>query len=118
MLNDLLTLDNYIMPESASFDISPVDKKNEFQSENGKRTIEYIRQGVTNISVSYGGLTEEKLIEINKIISKRIVSVTFHNPLSSTQKTIKAEITGVKSNRKYYKNGLSVWGLSFEIQEL
>lgn len=67
---DLLVINGYTCPKPASFKVDTTDKTNEFEAENGARTIEVIREGIIKISVSYGSLTAAGLQGIRQHAAK------------------------------------------------
>lgn len=98
-----------------SFDIKYKDKTNEYEGEDGKKTVEIIRKDVTTISVSYNGMTEEKLNELLKTLDT-VCAVTFLK--KGVETTVDMKLSDVSTPKKYFKNGLSVWGMSFSLEEL
>lgn len=114
----LLSINGVPLPNPmGDFTISQNDKYNEYEGEDGKTTVEIIRQGILSLSVSFNGLPEDYLKMIVDAI--RIVStVVIYNPLTKSTRKMTAKITGVKSKKIWYQNNQSLWSLSFEIDEL
>ena len=115
---DLLTINGVRLPKpEGDFTITRKDKYNEYEGEDGSSTVEVIRHGVISLSVSYGHVTEKHLNEIIGAI--RLVSeVALYDPANRAPRLISAKITDVKTKMLYYKNGISVWTLSFNLDEL
>lgn len=119
-MDELLKINNVIFPEiEGGYDISYEDKTNEYESESGETTVEVIRQKVCNISVKYNGLLESKLKELVSAIHV-VNTVVYYNPTTGTveTKTMKADSNRINISKEYYKNGLSVWSLSFSLGEM
>lgn len=106
-----------IKDPEGSFIISREDKYNEYEGENGHKTIEIIRSNVINISVSYKGLTAKQLKNIVSLLNI-VTTFTLFDPATEEQKEITGLVDNMKTSKVYYKNGVSVWSLSFEIKEL
>lgn len=114
---DLLKINNVTFPRPAKFDINLEDKTNEFNAENGSRTIEIIREGIVSISVSYNSLTAAALQRCKGAILK-ISQVTFYNPYTDTVETKQMEVAGMTTGKQYHENNISTWSLSFSLKEL
>lgn len=117
-MRKLLKINNVEIPDTeGEFAIDKSDKYNEYEAEDGSVIVEPIRQGVLSLSVSYNGLFEPDLLAIVGAI--RLVStVELYNPMTGTAETITAKITGVQTSKRVYKYGISVWSLSFQIDQL
>lgn len=114
----LLEINGISLPDpEKAFSISKEDKYNEYEGENGERTIEIIREDIISGKVSYKGLPAEKMAEIEKAITL-VSTVKIYDPGKNAVKEITAKITGVNSEKKFYRNNVSVWSLSFNIEEL
>lgn len=114
---NLLKINNVTFPKPASFDISLEDKTNEFEAENGTRTIEVIREGIVKISVGYDALTDTKLQTCKAAITK-ISQVTFFNPYTGALTTKSMEVKNISTPKQYHDNNISTWGFSFALEEL
>lgn len=117
MLEDLLIINGYTFPKPKSFDLSLDDKINEFDAENGTRTLEIIREGIIKINVSYGSLTAEKLQAAKAAITK-IATVSFYNPYTGEVEEKEMEVRGISTGKQYYDFNISMWSLSFSLEEL
>lgn len=119
-MEDLLKINDVVFPEAeGGYDIHYTDVINEYESESGETTVEVIRQNVCSISVQYTGLLECKLKELTAAV--RVVNtVEYYNPLSGQveSKIMKADTTRISISKQYYKLGLSVWSLSFDLKEM
>lgn len=114
----LLEVNGVILPDpEGNYDISLGEKFNEYEGEDGSKTIEVIREGMINCNVSYKGLHAEKVKEIQDAL-KIVSTVVVFDPTSDSTKEITAKITDVKTQKKHHKNNISVWSLSFKIEEL
>ncbi len=117
-MHKLLEINGVVLPDpEGSFSLASEDKYNEYEGENGVKTVEVIRENIISGSVSYKGLAEDKLKEIVDAVSL-VSSVKVYDPCIKAVKEITAKITGVKYDKKFYKNDVSVWSLSFKIEEL
>lgn len=119
-MTNLLTINNVIFPDAeGGFEISYKDKVNEYESESGEKTVEIIRKGVCNISISYMGLSETQLKSLTSAI--QVVNIVkYYNPLSGVveTKTMKTSSDRLKISKKYYKNDISVWSLDIDLEEM
>lgn len=115
---DLIKLNNYTMPEMGGFTLSEDSIKNIFEADSGKRTIEIVKSGIHSISCKYDGLMEATVNSICEILANGTVTAVFHNPLNNTQTTKNMEVSGVSTSKNHYKNDLSNWSLSFDLDDL
>lgn len=115
-MHSLLNINGVEFPTpEGSFEIKYEDMTNEYKGENGKKTVEIIRENVASISVSYNGMTEEKLNDLHAVLSA-VNTVIFYK--KGIKATSQMKLSSVSTPKKYYKNGLSVWGMSFSLEEL
>lgn len=114
----LLSINSVILPTpEGNFTLSKNDKYNQYEGEDGSKTVEVIREGIISASVSYKGLTEEMLKRIIDAITL-VSRVVIYNPMTKSTKTVTAKITGISTKKVCYRNNISVWSLSFNIEEL
>lgn len=114
----LMTVNGVDLPDpEGTFDISLNDKYNMYEGEDGSKTVEVIREGVLCCNVTYNGLLENKLKEIKNAL-KIVSRIVIYDPMSVSTKEITAKITDIKTQKIHHKNGISVWSLSFSIEEL
>lgn len=119
-MNNLLKINNIVFPEAeGGYDLSYSDKVNDYESESGEETVEIIRRNVISINVSYTGLLEQKLRELCAAIQV-VNTVTFYDPLAGdlVTKTMKTDTSRISISKIHYKNDLSVWSLSFSLEEM
>ena len=100
-----------------SFTLSKTDKVNEYEGEDGRKTIEIIRQNQISASVSYKGLTVEQLKTMSEALST-VTTFLLYDALTGKQKQVIAKVSSVKVTKVYHKGDLSVWSLTFDIDEL
>lgn len=114
----LLSVNGCRLPNpEGSYEISREDKYNEYEAEDGSKTVEVIRQDVISLSASYTGLTEKQLKSIMDSL-QLVSSVCAYDPARQTTRTFNAKVTGIKSGKVWYRNNISMWSLSFNIEEL
>ena len=114
----LLSVNGVSLPQpEGDYTLSKNDKYNEYEGEDGTTTVEVIRQGIISLAVSYSHVTEKNLKEIMDAI-KLVSSVEVFDPTQQKVRKITAKITGIKTKMFYYKNGISVWTLAFNVDEL
>lgn len=114
----LLKINGVELPDpEGEFTINKKDKFNEYKTEDGKTTVEVIRQGIFSLSAKYNGLAEETVKTISGAI-KLVSTVEVFDPDLGQTKEIKALVTDVKTKKVWYRYGLSVWSLSFSVDEL
>lgn len=114
----LLTINDIEIPDpEGSLSIKKDDKYNEYEGEDGVKTIEVIRENIISGNVSYKGLTADQVTKIVEAI-KLVSAVKIYDPGINETRDIKALIKDVKYDKKCYKNGVSVWSLSFTVEEL
>lgn len=114
----LLSINGVSLPQpEGEYTISKNDKYNEYEGEDGTTTVEVIRQGIISLAVSYNYVTEKHLKEITDAINL-VSMVELFDPTQQKVRKISAKITGIKTKMFYYKNGISVWTLAFNVDEL
>lgn len=119
-MENLLKINDVIFPEAeGGYDIGFEDKKNEYESESGETTVEIIRRNICNIKVKYNGLLESKLKVLTAAIQP-VNMVEFYDPLTGETKTqiMKTDTNRISISKQHYKHGLSVWSLSFSLEEM
>jgi hypothetical protein len=117
-MHKLLEINGVALPDpEGSFSLEKEDKYNEYEGENGEKTVEIIRENIISGNVSYKGLTAKEVKKIMNAITL-VSTVKVYDPGSDALKEITAKITGVKHDKKFYKNDVSVWSLSFKLEEL
>ena len=100
-----------------SFTLSKTDNVNEYEGEDGYKIIEIIRQNVISASVSYNALTVEQL----KTMSEASTTVTvfrLYNPMTESVIDVTARVSSIQVKKVHHRNDVSVWSLSFKIDEL
>lgn len=98
-----------------SFDIKYKSVTNEYEGEDGEKTVEIIREDVATISIGYNGMEEEQLNTLHSAL-KTVNTVVFWK--KGTKTTSKMKLSDVSTPKKHYRHGLSVWGMSFSLEEL
>lgn len=115
-MHSLLTINGVDFPTpEGSYDVKYSNITNEYEGENGEKTVEIIRENVVSISVSYNGMTEEQLNTLHTALTT-VCTVAFYK--KGVKTTAKMKLSDVSTPKKYYKHGLSVWGMSFSLEEL
>lgn len=113
---DLLKINGKAFPvPKGGFDIAYNDVTNDYSSEDGRTVVEIIREGVATVTVSYSGLTEETSASLKAALKtvNTVEYLKFGSPCTAQMK-----LSNLKTSKVYYKNGVSVWTLSFELKEL
>ena len=114
----LLSINDIPLPNpEGELSICQNDKLNEYQGEDGTSTIEVIREGVISMTVSYSNLTDKLLNEIMRALTL-ISKVELYNPMTCSIQVITARISDQTVKKIWYKNSMSVWSLTFKIDEL
>lgn len=116
-MTDILKINNVIFPLPASYEINLEDKTNEFEAENGQRTIEIIREGIVSIAVSYNSLTAQRLSALKSALTK-VSTVKYYDPNTNAAIEKQMEVSGIRTGKQYYRNNISCWSLSFNLKEL
>lgn len=115
-MHSLLIINGVEFPTpEGSFDIKYKNVINEYEGEDGKKTVEIIRENITTIAIGYNGMEEERLKVLHSAL-KTVNTVIFYK--KGTQTTAKMKLSDVSTPKKYYGRGLSVWGMSFSLEEL
>lgn len=115
-MHNLITINGVEFPTpEGSFDIKYEDKTNIHEGENGKKTVEIIRKDIASISVSYNGLKEEELNRLHAALDT-VNKVTFYK--KGVETTADMRLSSVSTPKKYFKGGITVWGMSFSLEEL
>lgn len=100
-----------------SFTLSKTDNVNEYKGEDGHKIIEIVRQNVISASVSYKALTVGQL----KTMSEALTTVTafdLYDPMTDSVVTVTARVSSVQVKKVHHRHDVSVWSLSFKIDEL
>lgn len=114
----LLKINTVELPDAeGDFTIHKKDKFNEYETEDGRTTVEVVRQGIISLSVSFNGLTEVMVKTICDAITL-VSTVEVFDPALGQTKEITAKVTDVKTKKVWFKNNVSVWSLSFSVDEL
>ena len=67
--------------------------------------------------MKYNGLLEADFNKYKNAL-KSVNTVTFYDPSVSKTVTVNMKTTSIHSVKVYYKHDVSVWNLSFDLQEL
>lgn len=114
----LLKINNIELPDpEGTFTVGKRDKFNEYETEDGKTTVEVVRQGIISLSVSFNGLTEAMVKRICDAITL-VSTVEVFDPAIGKTKEITAKVTDIKTKKIWFKNNVSIWSLSFNVDEL
>lgn len=100
-----------------TFSLTKADKFNVYEGEDGHKTVESVRSDVISASVSYKGLTVDEVTEMCEALTT-VTTFLIFDATTNTQRTITASVESIKVDKVYHKNDLSVWSLSFKIEEL
>lgn len=114
-MHSLLVINGVEFPTPESLDIKYKSVVNEHTGEDGKKTVEIIREDVVTISVGYKGMTEERLKVLHSVLTT-INTVVFYK--KGVEATAEMKLSDVSTPKKHYGHGLSVWGMSFSLEEL
>ena len=113
---DLLKINNVLFPvPEGVFDITYSDITYDSEAEDGKTVVEVVREDIAKISVSYGGLLESTA---NTLLASLSTVNTVSFLRKGTVQTCQMKASNIRTGKKYYKNSLSLWSLSFELQEI
>lgn len=107
---------DFVNPEG-DFTLSKTDDVNEYKGEDGHCIVEIIRQNVISASVSYNALTVEQL----KTMSEALTTVTnfkLYDAMTDSVIDVTARVSLVQVKKVHHRHEVSVWSLSFEIDEL
>lgn len=100
-----------------SFTLSKDDTVNEYKGEDGQTTLEIIREGQISATVSYNSLSAETIKKMADALTT-VTEFKLYDALTDSQKTITARVSGVKVKKNFYRDNISMWSLSFDIDEL
>ena len=106
-----------LLDPEGSYQLSKNDIVNEYEGENGRKTIEIVRQNVISGSVSYKGLTASMLKKIMDSLSL-VTNFVLYDPSKEALVEIEARVSNIKANKIYHRDNISFWSLSFNIDEL
>lgn len=107
---------DFVNPEG-DFTLSKTDDVNEYKGEDGHCIVEIIRQNVISASVSYNALTVEQL----KTMSEALTTVTnfkLYDAMTDSVIDVIARVSSVQVKKVHHRHEVSVWSLSFNIDEL
>lgn len=118
-MEKLLVVNGIVFPETGNYNVSVSDKVNEYESESGSITVEIIRENIYKIDVSYGALPQDVFKRLSEAVGA-VNEVTFYDPIKASvqKRTMKADKSRIKTAKQYYKNDISVWSLSFALEEM
>lgn len=118
MMKDLLVINGVTFPTpEGGLDINYKDKIAEYESEDGHITVDVIREDIKVITVRYNGLLEDAFRAL-KTALKTVNSVKLYNPATGAIEAVTMRNSGTQTNKKYYKNNISVWDLAFNLEEM
>lgn len=100
-----------------SLEISKKDLVNEYEGEDGRKTLEIVRRNIISGSVSYSGLTVSMLKEIMDSLST-LTTFVIYDPMIDDTVEIEARVSNVSTKKLCHQNNVSVWTLSFNFDEL
>ena len=107
---------DFVNPEG-DFTLYKTDDVNEYKGEDGHCIVEIIRQNVISASVSYNALTVEQL----KTMSEALTTVTnfkLYDAMTDSVIDVTARVSSVQVKKVHHRHEVSVWSLSFKIDEL
>ena len=107
---------DFVNPEG-DFTLSKTDDVNDYKGEDGHCIVEIIRQNVISASVSYNALTVEQL----KTMSEALTTVTnfkLYDAMTDSVIDVIARVSSVQVKKVHHRHEVSVWSLSFNIDEL
>ena len=107
---------DFIDPEG-SFVLSKTDVVNEYEGEDGCKTVEVVRSGKISASVSYNGIEVRRLREMAQALHT-VTTFRIYDALTDTCRTVKARVSSLKVQKVHHRHGLSLWSLSFDLDEL
>lgn len=115
-MHNLITINGVEFPTpEGSYELKYKNVTNEYTGEDGNKTVEIIREDVTSISIGYNGMPEDRLNALHSAL-KPVNTVIFYKRGIKT--TTQMKLSDVSTPKKYYRGGLSVWGMSFSLEEL
>ena len=113
---DLLKINNVTFPlPEGGFDVEYTDITNDYEADDGKTVVEVIRADVAKISVSYKGLLETK---VNTLLAALQTVSTVSFLQKGTVQSCQMKVSNIKTSKVWYKNNVSAWSLSFDLQEI
>ena len=117
MMN-LVSINNVAFPnvDKGTITVDNVDKFNTYSTEDGGEITEQIATGKTNMTVSYKGLTAADIATLSNAITL-VSTVVLYNPHTNASKTITARVTNRQARIIAYYGNVSLWSLSFKIEE-
>ena len=107
---------DFIDPEG-SFTLSKTDVINEYEGEDGKKTVEIVRSGRISASASYNGIEVRRLKEMAQALHP-VTTFQIYDALSDARREVKARVSNLKVQKVHHRHGLSLWSLSFDLDEL
>ena len=113
---DLLKINNTTFPlPEGGFDVEYTDITNDYEADDGKTVVEVIRLDVAKISVSYKGLIETK---VNTLLAALQTVSTVSFLRKGAVQSCQMKVSNIKTAKVWYKDNVSAWSLSFELQEI
>ena len=107
---------DFIDPEG-TFTLSRSDVANEYETEDGRTTVEVVRSSKLSASVSYNGVKAERLREMAAALTT-VTTFQIYDALTDSQREVKARVSNIKAQKVHHRHDLSLWSLSFDLDEL
>lgn len=99
------------------FTLSKTDDVNEYKGEDGHCIVEIIRQNVISASVSYNALTVEQLKTMYEALTT-VTNFKLYDAMTDSVVDVTARVSSVQVKKVHHRHEVSVWSLSFNIDEL
>lgn len=119
-MNNLLKINGVVFPvPDGGLDVTHRDLTNVYTSESGETTVEVVRENMCVVNYTYNALQESTIKSLQQVI-KLVNNVTFYDPIDGIEKNLvmKATSDRLKASKRFYRYGLSVWSLTFGLEEM
>lgn len=116
---DLISINGYDAPDvkKGTVTVTPMQKYNEYEGEDGGKVIEIIAEGMLQGSVSYNGLLQSQIQAIMAVL-RTVSTMTIYNPHTGNMRTFYALITVSDTSKIIHDQNGNAWSWGFTFEEI
>lgn len=108
---------DFITPNKGTFSVKKDDKVNEYETENGGKVLEVVREGVLSGTMAYRGLFASQIAQYDALLTT-VSTLTIYDPMKADAVTITARILNKAAQKIVHNDNVSAWSFSFDFEEL
>lgn len=116
---NLFSINGYELPKplKGNLQLKTSNNYNEYETEDGNKKIESLKENIYSGSVNYKGLLEADLLNITSKITL-VSTLVLYSPFTNTYHTISALIDGLNTSNIITEENVNAWSLSFNFEEV